>query len=745
MKNAIINCISKINIPFTDSRVIRQGGNPTTALLRSLPTMILYDDKGLEIFDKITYDRDYYLTNAEIEVLQNNSDELVEKYVKDGDVLIELGAGAMRKTKYILDAITKANRKITYFAVDLAEASLRQSLEPLATTYPSIKFVGLWGTYHDSLSWIQKNHSSSRKLFLWLGSSIGNLTRKEGADFLLNVRNTAMKDGDLFLCGIDKRNSFETVSLAYNDRNGLTRDFAMNGLVNINNIFKYTVFDPSNFAYVSIYNEKDGRHEAYYESARDQTIAFRDEKVSVQLKKGELINFEYSYKYSASEVAELVQEAKMSYLGKWTESKRLYSIGLGQQKLPTIAEWKELWKASDAITTKIIDPSRYMNKPISLRHPYIFYLGHLPGFLDIQLSRAVDEEPTNKYFAEIFERGIDPNMEDPSICHSHSKVPKIWPDVKEIWNFTEAVRTRLQLLLAEGKLTKRQIRAINMCFEHEALHIETLLYMFIQDKPISDPSLFPSPIFETFEKPLPMANWVKVEGGEFTVGLNDLESKDLDLDSPPVMFGWDCEVPEVRRAVPPFEIQHRPVAVQEYYEFVAGKGFPEDLIPSSWIKVDSEYSVRTVYGPVEMTHAGRWPVATSQLQAMAYAQHCDCTLPTEDQLSFINKADPTSSVNYTHSFRTLHPQPLTATSNKVENVVGNGWELTNTKFYPFDGFEQSKIYPGYSSDFYDDKHYVVLGASWATIPRIAHRKSFRNWYQPGYPYVFSKFRLVRNS
>ncbi|KAJ3270974.1 hypothetical protein HDV01_007304 [Terramyces sp. JEL0728] len=328
MKNAIINCISKINIPFTDSRVIRQGGNPTTALLRSLPTMILYDDKGLEIFDKITYDRDYYLTNAEIEVLQNNSDELVEKYVKDGDVLIELGAGAMRKTKYILDAITKANRKITYFAVDLAEASLRQSLEPLATTYPSIKFVGLWGTYHDSLSWIQKNHSSSRKLFLWLGSSIGNLTRKEGADFLLNVRNTAMKDGDLFLCGIDKRNSFETVSLAYNDRNGLTRDFAMNGLVNINNIFKYTVFDPSNFAYVSIYNEKDGRHEAYYESARDQTIAFRDEKVSVQLKKGELINFEYSYKYSASEVDDLVKASQLSVIGKWSSNKDLYDCHL---------------------------------------------------------------------------------------------------------------------------------------------------------------------------------------------------------------------------------------------------------------------------------------------------------------------------------------------------------------------------------------------------------------------------------
>ncbi|KAJ3321895.1 hypothetical protein HDV06_003761 [Boothiomyces sp. JEL0866] len=702
MKKAIINSISRVSVPFIDSREIRKGGKVNQTLLRSLPTMILYDDKGLEIFDKITYDKDYYLTNAEIEVLQNNSNELVAKYVKDGDVLIELGAGAMRKTKYILDAITKANRKVTYYAVDLAEASLRQSLEPLATAYPSIAFVGLWGTYHDSLSWIQKSQADARKLFLWLGSSIGNLTRKEGADFLLNVRNTAMKDGDLFLCGIDKRNSFETVSLAYNDRSGLTRDFALNGLVNINNIFKHTVFDPSAFMYVSIYNEVEGRHEAYYESAKDQTIEFKEEKVSVHLKKGELINFEYSYKYSAEEVSELVQEAKMSYLGKWTESKNLYSvhmfyrspiyfdskIGLGEQKMPTIEEWKELWKASDTITRKIIDPSRYLNKPISLRHPYIFYLGHLPAFLDIQLSRAVGIEPTNKYFAEIFERGIDPIMEDPSICHSHSKVPTVWPKVQEILDFTSSVRNRLQVLLNDGNLCKKQIRAINMSFEHEALHIETLLYMFMQDKPISDLSLFPVPIFDSFKEKYPEASWIKVDGGKFKMGLNDLESKDNDPNIPPTMFGWDCEVPEIETSLEPFEIQHRPVTVMEYYDFLVKQEFREELIPSSWIKEESNYTVRSVYGSVPLKHAGLWPVATSQSQAMAYAKYHNCTLPTEEQLAYIRRTS-NSAVDYTHSFKTLHPQPVKLKSNQVENIVGNGWELTNTVFYPFEGFEQN--------------------------------------------------------
>jgi hypothetical protein len=53
-------------------------------------------------------------------------------------------------------------------------------------------------------------------------------------------------------------------------------------------------------------------------------------------------------------------------------------------------------------------------KPIDLRHPYIFYLGHLPAFMyltfyirDIQLCRCTGEPLTEpKYFTEIFERGI---------------------------------------------------------------------------------------------------------------------------------------------------------------------------------------------------------------------------------------------------------------------------------------------------------------------------------------------------
>ena len=91
--NAIMKGLSSNSVPFTDPRKLRKGEKPETILLRSLPTMLLYDDHGLDIFDKITYDKDYYLTKAEIDILLNNSRGIVRDYVKDGAVLIELGAG----------------------------------------------------------------------------------------------------------------------------------------------------------------------------------------------------------------------------------------------------------------------------------------------------------------------------------------------------------------------------------------------------------------------------------------------------------------------------------------------------------------------------------------------------------------------------------------------------------------------------------------------------------------------------
>lgn len=113
-----------------------------------------------------------------------------------------------------------------------------------------------------------------------------------------------------------------------------------------------------------------------------------------------------------------------------------------------------------------------MKKPIDLRHPYIFYMGHLPAFLDIQISKATGEPLLNNYFAQIFERGIDPIVEDPSICHAHSAVPDQWPCYEDIIAFRDTVWAKCRDLLKSTD--KKVIRALNMSYEHEAMHLEVI-------------------------------------------------------------------------------------------------------------------------------------------------------------------------------------------------------------------------------------------------------------------------------
>jgi L-histidine Nalpha-methyltransferase / hercynylcysteine S-oxide synthase len=60
----------------------------------TLPTLILYDEAGLKLFEKITHLDVYYLTGCEIAILKSKSDEIVKRMgLKDGGIVVELGSG----------------------------------------------------------------------------------------------------------------------------------------------------------------------------------------------------------------------------------------------------------------------------------------------------------------------------------------------------------------------------------------------------------------------------------------------------------------------------------------------------------------------------------------------------------------------------------------------------------------------------------------------------------------------------
>ncbi|CAG8475294.1 11925_t:CDS:2 [Funneliformis caledonium] len=729
--------------------------------IKSIPTVILYDSRGLQLFDQITYLDEYYLTSAELNVLRDKVDRIIE-YIPDGSSVIELGAGSLRKTKLILQSLEKSKKNITYYALDLMEDELIKSLSSLGK-FSNVQLVGLLGTYEEGMDFAASLPEDVPKMIMWLGSSIGNSSREEGAEFIKSFQTKAMNPGDLFLIGIDRRNHPDKVTIAYNDPKGITAEFILNGLDHVNVILDQPLIDRNDFDYFARYNEDVGRHEAYYKAKKDITLEYTspsdNTKMTINLKKDELIHIEYSYKYSKEECFALFHDSRLSHLESWPDPDSQYDLHLiykspfyftrnveSQGSIPTVEEWKELWKSWDTVTMTMISRELVLERSIELRHPFIFYLGHVPAFLDINLARYFKEEFTEpRNFADIFERGIDPDMDDPTNCHQHSTVPDEWPSYDSIISYRDKVRQRIISVYDayKEKVMPRSLgRVVWMTFEHEAMHLETILYMLIQWKNTVPPKGVVIPRWKASLDPVPKANLITIPAQTITLGHDDNESAD-DTDPLSLPFGWDNERPSRQVTVKSFRIQSRPITNGEYLDFMEktiNKGYP-----ASWIPVNPSlftYKVRTVFGPVDMDVARNWPVLLSQDRACRYAEWAKMRLPTEEELrSFYDLNEPQLDLSSNIGFSHWHPVDVPHDKNVVQ-TVGSGWEWTSTEFSAHPGFNKSKLYPGYSSDFFDSKHVVILGGSWATHPRIT-RRSFRNWYQRGYPYMFCSARLCQ--
>ena len=137
---------------------------------------------------------------------------------------------------------------------------------------------------------------------------------------------------------------------------------------------------------------------------------------------------------------------------------------------PSSYEFEQLWAAWDMVTTSMIPHQELLSKPIKLRNCCLFYLGHIPTFLDIHLTRATEGVPTEpSSYRRIFERGIDPDVDNPDLCHDHSEIPDEWPPVREILSYQDNVRERTKHLYSTGSagIDRRLSRALWLAFEHE--------------------------------------------------------------------------------------------------------------------------------------------------------------------------------------------------------------------------------------------------------------------------------------
>ena len=432
----------------------------------------------------------------------------------------------------------------------------------------------------------------------------------------------------------------------------------------------------------------------------------------------------------------------------------------------------------------LIEPSAYYTRPIALRNPIVFYEGHLPAFTVIAfLQRGLGRPGVDARLERLFKRGIDPDSVEAAVPRSGARTA--WPSREEILRFAAAVDDAFVEALDEAPLDDARAReGLFTALEHEAMHQETLLYMwrrlpYAMKRGAGGPEGLGAggpPAFAVAdesgdsygEAPRRSARRIErarrrtgsppgqvgIPAGPATLGANRRHT----------VFGWDNEFDEHVVDVPAFEIDAHNVTNAEYLRFVEAGG----RVPEFWSRRDpsirsvpagqAQWFWRGMFEDIPLP--GEWPVYVSQADAAAYAQWRGRRLPTEaeyhraafgtpsgEERAFPWGDEPPDATRGNFDFERWEPAPVGShpagqSGWGVHDLMGNGWEWTSTVFAPFDGFRAMASYPEYSADFFDGEHIVLKGASPATARELL-RRSFRNWFRPNYPYVYATFRTAR--
>lgn len=196
---------------------------------------------------------------------------------------------------------------ISYYALDLSQVELERTLNEIPNgTFNNVRCFGLLGTYDDGLAWLKQPQNSKKpKTVLSLGSSIGNFSREEAAQFLAQFADV-LGHNDSMLLGLDACTDPNKVYHAYNDQEGLTHAFILNGLKHANHLLGRDAFAVQDWEVIGKYNEEHGRHEAFVTPKKDVEVE------GVHVRAGEEVRIEESWKYSWAQGEKLWRDAGLN-------------------------------------------------------------------------------------------------------------------------------------------------------------------------------------------------------------------------------------------------------------------------------------------------------------------------------------------------------------------------------------------------------------------------------------------------
>ena len=285
---------------------------------KTLPPKFFYDERGSQLFEEICRQPEYYLPDAERELLCECIDEIAQ-LCGTGRVIIEPGAGRLIKIRLLLDRL----RPSAFVPMDISGQFLKSSMQDLARDYPWLAIHAACVDFTHSMP-VPEPVPDEPRLVFFPGSSLGNFHYDEAVAFLRRVRETLGADG-LLLIGVDTKKPAPILHAAYNDGAGVTAQFNLNLLCRMVRELDADL-DPDNFDHLACYNSELGRIEMHLVSRQQQQIRIDDHKFAFG--RGESVHTECSYKYTPDEFLSLAAEAGLSEVKHWLAKDRLFCVYL---------------------------------------------------------------------------------------------------------------------------------------------------------------------------------------------------------------------------------------------------------------------------------------------------------------------------------------------------------------------------------------------------------------------------------
>ncbi len=304
-----------------------------TSRPRTLSPWLFYDQEGSHLFEHITELDEYYLTRTERSIFHTNAAAIIAAasaptpHGQQRDLtVIELGAGTATKTGLLLRAAVRRQEAVTYYAIDVSASALEQAQHNLTAAIPGVTFESRVGDYTKGLGEIPAD--GTRRLVLYIGSSLGNFEPADARELLRDIRNQ-LAPGDMLLLGVDLVKDIPTLVAAYDDARGVTAAFNRNVLARINRELGAD-FDLMKFRHKVRWNGERSRIEMHLESLLAHEVAIPSLDLTLGFRRGETIHTENSYKFTVEGAQHLLAQTGFTVVDHWTDPRHWFGVFLAR-------------------------------------------------------------------------------------------------------------------------------------------------------------------------------------------------------------------------------------------------------------------------------------------------------------------------------------------------------------------------------------------------------------------------------